>query len=50
MVGLLLVGRTRKLTAHHVAQARDQIHSGGSPSNVVRLLDVGRSTRSRAWR
>lgn len=44
------VGRKPKLTAQQVAHARQLIHGGESPSNVARLLGVGRSTIYRALR
>ncbi len=42
------VWRKPKLTAQHVAHARQLINGGESPSNVARLLGVGRSTIYRA--
>ncbi|MBI3300926.1 MAG: Hin recombinase [Deltaproteobacteria bacterium] len=44
------LGRTPKLTAHQVAHARQLIDGGESPSNVARLLGVGRSTIYRVLR
>src|SRR5215471_8810948 len=44
------LGRKPKLTTQQAAHARDLINSGESPSNVARLLGVGRSTLYRALR
>ena len=42
------LGRKPKLTAQQTAHARQLMDSGESPSNVARLLGVGRSTLYRA--
>ena len=42
------LGRKPKLSAQQAAHARDLINGGESPSNVARLLGVGRSTLYRA--
>ena len=44
------VGRKPKLSMQQVAHARQLIDGGESPSNVARLLGVGRSTIYRALR
>ena len=44
------LGRKPKLTTQQVVHARDLINGGDSPSNVARLLGVGRSTLYRALR
>ena len=42
------LGRKPKLIPQQVAHARELINGGESPSNVARLLGVGRSTLYRA--
>jgi DNA invertase Pin-like site-specific DNA recombinase len=44
------LGRKPKLTTQQIVHARDLINGGDSPSNVARLLGVGRSTLYRALR
>lgn len=44
------VGRKPKLTVQQVTHARELMNGGESPSNVARLLGVGRSTLYRALR